>query len=170
MLIILNQFHVITYSKKAILTLSHKRKSSQNQNNIHWENYNKKIIYENNRDNCNKQSFDIFKMTCYSCNKRKHLKNKCKNLIVNQKAKKTQILRHNCKLQLCRKIQCHKNIQIFLKFVNIYQQFIKKFNRIIANLNDFLKNNKKINLFSTLYILRKLKQCLKNSNDYLRKF
>ena len=34
-------------------------------------------------------------------------------------------------------------MQIFLKFVNFYQKFIKKFNRIIAKLNDFLKNNKK---------------------------
>ena len=39
--------------------------------------------------------------------------------------------------------RCYKNVQIFLKFVNFYKKFIKKFNRIIAKLSDLLKNNKK---------------------------
>ena len=61
-------------------------------------------------------------------------------------------------------------MQIFLKFVNFYQKFIKKFNCIIAKLNDFLKNNKKTNSCSNLCIQRKSKRRLKNLNNYSFKF
>ena len=64
------------------------RKNSQNRNNIHQNDRDKKIIRKNNQNNRKKQSFNKFKMTYYYCNKIKHLKNKYKNFIVNQKTKK----------------------------------------------------------------------------------
>ena len=49
--------------------------------------------------------------------------------------------------------ECHKNLQIFVKFINFYRYFIKKFNCIIANLSDFLKNSKEDKfIFRFVYI------------------
>ena len=71
-----------------IIIDEHDRKNSRNQNNIHRNNRDKKIIRKNNRDDREKQSLDKFKITYYYCNKIKHLKNECKNFIVDQKTKK----------------------------------------------------------------------------------
>ena len=78
-----------------VITNDRKRDENRNQNDIHQNNRDKKIIRKNDRDDRKKQSFDKFKTTCYYCNKIKHLKNKCKNFIVDQKTKKIQILRHS---------------------------------------------------------------------------
>ena len=64
------------------MTNDRKRDENRNQNNVHRNNRDRKIIRENNRDDREKRSFDKFKMTCYYCNKIKYLKNECKNFIV----------------------------------------------------------------------------------------
>jgi hypothetical protein len=48
------------------------------------------------------------------------------------------------------KSQSHKNVQIFLKFVNLYKKFIKAFFRVADVMFAFLKskNKNKFHIFS----------------------
>ena len=70
------------------MTNDRKRDENRNQNDVHRNNRDKKTIRENDRNDREKQSFDKFKITYYYCNKIKHLKNECRNFIVDQKMKK----------------------------------------------------------------------------------
>ena len=65
-----------------VMTNDRKRDENRNQNDVHRNDRDKKIIRENDRDNREKRSFNKFKMTCYYCNKIEHLKNEYKNFIV----------------------------------------------------------------------------------------
>ena len=71
-----------------VITDDRKRDENRNQNDVYRNDRDKKIIRDNDRDDREKRSLDKFKMTCHYCNKIKHLKNECRNFIIDQKTKK----------------------------------------------------------------------------------
>ena len=87
-----------------VIINNQKRNENRNQNDVHRNNRDKKIIRKNNRNDCEKQSFNKFKMTCYYYSKIKHLKNKCKNFIVDQKTKKNSNFTTQSQSQRSKKI------------------------------------------------------------------
>ena len=56
----------------------------------------------------------------------------------------------------------HKNIQVFLKFINFYYCFIKDFFKILKLLNSFLKKEKTEKFRELFILIKKIKQMFFN--------